>query len=193
MAEGEKGTTTKTGATVPKGSGPFRSETATDPRMPDAKKEMSTKTNFLNLCTTRCYEAIHQYRITHSDKYLKQINWTYMKIQEQKADIKATLDELQEISPVEYETYIHVDKTVHDLKEFVTAAFKIIALEIRGAELKAKAEAELKAKAEAKLKAEAEAALKAEEAARLKAEEEAKLRAEAEIKAKAEEEARLKA
>ena len=164
----------------------------TDTRMPAARKELSTKTKFFNLCFKKCYETLQQYRVSKSDKVMKQLDWTYTKMQEQKADIKAILDELDVITPEEYDTYLQMDKAVYDLKEFMTAAFKDIAIEIRGAELKAKEEARLKAEAEAELRAEEEARLRAEEEARLKAEADAERTAEEEARHRAEVETELK-
>ena len=129
---------------------------------------MSTKTKFFNLCFKKCYETLQQYRVSKSDKVMKQLDWTYTKMQEQKADIKAILDELDVITPEEYDTYLQMDKAEYHLEEFMTAAFKDIAIEIRGAELKAKEEARLKAEAEAELRAEEEAKLKAEAEAETK-------------------------
>ena len=139
MTKSKKGTTIKA--------------STTDAKMPAARKEMSAKTEFLGLCIKKCNETIQQYRVSKSDKVMKQLDWTYMKIKEQKADIKAILDGLDVISPEEYDIYLQLDKMVCDLQGYITEAFKIIALEIRGAELKAKEEAKLNVEAGGELRA----------------------------------------
>ena len=123
MADGEKGTTPKTSATVPKGPSPFRSETktkkearlkaekaaklkieagATDPK----PQEVDKKVQFLDLCTDKCVAAIQQYRISRTEEVMKKIDWTYGKVLDTKAEIKAILDEVHNLNPEDQAAYL---------------------------------------------------------------------------------------
>ena len=84
MTDGEKGTTPETGATDPSSG-----------KMPDARKKIAAKVKFLDLCTMKCVAAIQQYRTSRTEKVMKQIDWTYMKVQEQKKEIKVILAKLR--------------------------------------------------------------------------------------------------
>ena len=122
MTDGEKGTTPETGATDPSSG-----------KMPDARKRIAAKVKFLDLCTMKCVAAIQQYRTSRTEKVMKQIDWTYMKVQEQKKEIKVILAELRELSPEESAAYVQqetaIDTKFDSLNRFMDASWKLIGLE----------------------------------------------------------------
>ena len=69
MTKSNKGTTIKANTT--------------DTRMPAAREEMATKMKVVGLYIKKCYKTLQQYWESKSDKDMKQLDWTYMKIKEQ--------------------------------------------------------------------------------------------------------------
>ena len=179
MAKGEKGTTTQTGATVPKWPRP-RSGKKPD----NTRKDITTKANLLGQCINACFAAMRRYYDgTWYEEIYAELGENYWKALNHRSEIYALMDELRDLSPEEQAAYEQLNAAVDNLSEVRSDFIRlpaVVANELR---------ADTKGKKEARCKAEEQARTKAETDATTKAEEEAKLKAELEV----ENEARLKA
>ena len=164
------------GAMAPKWPRPRSGKT-----LDDTRKDITTKANLLGQCINACFAAMRQYYDrTWYDEFHDELGENYWKALNQRSEIEALMDELQDLSQEEQAAYEQINAAVDNLSE---VRFDFICLPADAAnklraDAKCNKEARCKAEETAKLEAGTKTRVKAEakEEARLKAEDEAKLK-----------------